>query len=88
MDVNITFSQEIETGMSVRSREPGMLFTFQALHCPFPPPSLLVSFLTSSFTFSRSLGSVGFPFDDGIVLDLWLLESTRVGLRIWENLGI
>jgi hypothetical protein len=42
--------------------------TFHALHCPFPPPSLFVSFFTSSLTFSLNLGSVGFPLLDGIFL--------------------
>jgi hypothetical protein len=49
--------------------------TFQALHLPFPPPSLFVLFLTSSLILSLSFGSVGFPFDDGILTSRILRRS-------------
>jgi hypothetical protein len=51
-----------------RSKMRAQPHTFQALHWPFPPPSLFVSFLISSFTASRNLGSVGFPLLDGMVV--------------------
>ena len=47
----------------------------EAYHCPGAPPSPL--FLTSSFTSSRSFGSVGFPFDEGMLVCSMLIEREK-----------
>jgi hypothetical protein len=52
--------------------------TFHAAICPFPLPSLFVSFFTFSLTSSRSLGSVGFPLEDTIMTKMRVYWRTMV----------
>jgi hypothetical protein len=43
---------------------------------------LFVSFFTSSLTFSRSLGSVGFPLEDGMTDELCRLNGLTQALYL------